>query len=257
MKTAAEVKKAKGKKKIAVLSLYDAMFAIHADNVGIDLLLVGDSVSNVLLGFDSTKRIGMAEMQIFTKAVANAKPGCMVIGDMPYRSYTNKRTALENAKKFLKAGADAVKIEGNKYGIVMHLVKNKIPVMGHVGLLPQSAKKMRVHGKGEKEAKKIFDEALQLEKAGCFSIVLESMPAKLAKRITTALKIPTIGLGAGKYCDGQVLVAHDLLGINPHEFKPKFVKHFARLSPAIERAFGRFKKEVEQGKYPSRKYSYH
>jgi len=257
MKTAAEVKRAKGKRKIAMLSLYDTMFATHANNVGIDLLLVGDSVSNVLLGYDSTKRIGMKEMEIFTKAVANAKPDCMIVGDMPYRSYENKKSALENAKKFLKAGASAVKVEGNKAKIVRHLVKNKIPVMGHVGLLPQSAKKMRVHGKEEKEAQKILAEAISLEKSGCFSIVLESMPTKLAKKITSALKIPTIGIGAGKHCDGQVLVAHDLLGINPHEFKPKFVKHFAKLSPAIEKAFARFKKEVQEGKYPSRKYSYH
>ena len=127
MKTAAEVKRAKGKRKIAMLSLYDTMFATHANNVGIDLLLVGDSVSNVLLGYDSTKRIGMKEMEIFTKAVANAKPDCMIVGDMPYRSYENKKSALENAKKFLKAGASAVKVEGNKAKIVRHLVKNKIP----------------------------------------------------------------------------------------------------------------------------------
>ena len=256
MKTAFEVKSSKGKKKIAILSLYDAMFAAHAGNVGIDIILIGDSVANVLLGFDSTRRVGMAEMIIFTKAVANAKPGCMIVGDMPYRSYGNKKSALSNAKSFMEAGANAVKIEGDKTEIVRHLIKNKIPVMGHVGLLPQSAKKMRVHGKDAREAGKILDAAISLEKAGCFSMVLESIPTKLARKITAALKIPTIGIGAGRHCDGQVLVAHDLLGISPGGFRPKFVKQYARLSKEIESAFEKFRKEVREGKYPSKKYSY-
>jgi 3-methyl-2-oxobutanoate hydroxymethyltransferase len=179
-----------------------------------------------------------------------------VIGDMPINSYERPEQALENARKFLEAGARAVKVEGCKEDVVGALTENGIQVMGHLGLLPQTAEKYGVQGKEESEAERIFQEAMTLDKLGVFALVLECVPSPLAKRITENVSMPTIGIGAGKDCDGQVLVLNDLLGLD-ESFKPKFVKRYADLSREIKTAVERFKKDVVEGKFPDEEHSFH
>ncbi|MBI2137397.1 3-methyl-2-oxobutanoate hydroxymethyltransferase, partial [Candidatus Woesearchaeota archaeon] len=191
---------------------------------GIDLVLVGDSVGNVLLGHKNTLPVTMSDMLHHTSAVCRAGLFVPVIGDMPNGSYSTPQTALRNAKKFLAAGAGALKVEGAVIKVVKKLVQNSVPVMGHVGLTPQTILDWKVQGKDEQGAKKILQDAIALDEAGCFSIVIESVPAGLAKKITESVKAPTIGIGAGPHCDGQVLVINDLLGFNAGDFKPRFVK---------------------------------
>lgn len=234
MITINKIKSMKGKEKIAMLTCYDYSTAKMMDSSGIDILLVGDSLSMVVYGNKSTRDVTMQDMIRHTSAVARGRNNALIVGDMPYRSFKDKRIAIRNAREFIKAGADAVKIEGGRkvIEIVKEIIHSGIPVMGHVGLLPQSAKRFSVMGKTEESAKKILEDAVLLEKAGCFSIVLESIPVNLAKKITESVKVPTIGIGAGKYCDGQVLVVNDMLGLF-EDFKPKFVKRYAYLAPLI------------------------
>ena len=212
-------------RKLVVITAYDYSSASIAAQGNVDLILVGDSAANVIHGFNSTSKIGMKEMLLHVAAVARAKPKIPVIADMPHRSYPNPKKALQNAKKFLNAGADAIKIEGFKLEIVKKLKKNKIKVMGHLGYLPQTAKKVKIN----REEERLLKNAKAMEKAGCKWLVLELVPEQTAKKITKSLKIPTIGIGAGRYCSGQVLVFHDVLGLNPKAFKPKFLKQYADL----------------------------
>lgn len=246
----------KGREKIAMLTSYDFVTASYLKEAGIDIVLVGDSIGNVLLGYKNTVPVTMNEMLHHTRAVCRANLSVPVIGDMPNGSYKNPKIALENAKNFLQVGADGVKVEGPVIEVVKELVKNGVQVMGHVGLTPQSIIEWKVQGKNESDAKKIFEDAIELEKAGCFAIVIESVLAKLAAKITEKLTVPTIGIGAGLHCDGQVLVINDLIGMNAGEFKPRFVKQYLNLRPEIIGAIKEFKKEVREKKYPGKENIY-
>ena len=250
------IEKIKKKEKIVMLTAYDYQTAKLIDEVGVDLILIGDSLGMVVLGHKDTKNVTMQEMIHHTKAVVNGVKNSLIIGDMPIHTYDTVDDALVNAKKFIEVGAHGVKIEGNKPNIIKALLKEGIPVMGHLGLLPQTTEKYSVKGKEEIEAEKIYKDALELEKLGVFSIVLECVPENLAKKITDSVKIPTIGIGAGKYCRGQVLVINDLLGMDD-SFKPKHVKKYADLSKTIKNAVSKFKEEVLEGKFPDDEHTFH
>jgi len=252
----------KNKRKITMLTAYDYPLASLMDRVGIDMILVGDSVANVVLGLDSTTKVGMAEMIHHAKAVTRAVKYSLVIGDMPYESYqVNPEDSVKNAHRFIdEAKCDAVKLEwfDRCLEVTKKVIKAGIPVMGHIGLTPQTADKLggfKVQGKDAEAAKRLIEQAQALQKLGCFSIVLECVPDKIAQIITQKLRIPTIGIGAGPDCDGQVLVTHDLLGLF-ERFTPKFVKKYINLSPLIERAIEEYKNEVIQGKFPTSEHSF-
>ena len=244
----------KGKEAIAVLTCYDYNTAKLLEEIGIDIILVGDSLGNVVLGYGSTKDVSMEDMIRHTGAVRRGAISSFIVADMPYKSDENAELAIKNAHELMEAGAEAVKVEG-KPEICKALVRNGIPVMGHVGLLPQTAQEYKVRGRDNKEGEEIFKMAVDLEKAGCFAVVLESIPISLAKRITDYLEIPTIGIGAGPYCDGQVLVINDILGMF-EDFKPKFVKRYANINDTIRKAVKGYKKEVKSGEFPSEEYSF-
>ena len=246
----------KGEEKIVVLTAYDALTASLVDSCKIEMILVGDSVGNVLLGYENTTKVTMQDMLHHVSAVCRAKSNAPVIADMPIHSYDNPKIALENAKKFIMLGADAVKIEGAKIDVVRELVKNKISVQGHVGLLPQTMLDYKVQGKTDELANKIIADSIALDKAGIFSLVIECVPASLGKKITESVSVPTIGIGAGMDCDGQVLVINDLLGLNSGDFKPKFVKRYADLKSEFLKAVNEYKKEVKERKFPSEEFSY-
>jgi len=253
-------KKERGEK-IVILTAYDYLTAKIVDKAGVDAILVGDSLAMVALGYPSTLQVTMEEMLHHAKAVVRGREKAMVIFDMPFLSYqTGKRDAVLNAGRALKeAGCNAVKIEGGveQADTIRALVDAGIPVMGHVGLQPQSVNLYggyKLRGKGE-ERERILKDALAVEEAGAFAVVLEKIPAELAKEITETLKIPTIGIGAGPHCDGQVLVFHDMVGLF-RDFKPRFVKRYAELGEEAERAVEEFIKEVKEGKFPSSEHSY-
>ncbi|MGQ9641116.1 MAG: 3-methyl-2-oxobutanoate hydroxymethyltransferase [Candidatus Bathycorpusculaceae bacterium] len=250
------IRQKKGKEKIIMLTAYDYQMAKILDEAGIDLILVGDSLGMVVQGYSDTKNVTMADMIYHTKAVARGAKKTPIIGDMPINSYNTPEEALINAKKFVEAGAHGVKIEGNNPEVVKALLDSGIPVQGHVGMLPQMADVYRVKGKKPEEAEQIFREALELDRLEVFSIVIECVPESLAKKITEAVNAPTIGIGAGKYCDGQVLVINDMLGMDL-SFKPKFVKHYAKLNEVITDAVTRFVEEVSAGVYPDEEHTYH
>jgi len=250
------IKQKKGKEKIIMLTAYDYQMAKILDEMKIDLILVGDSLGMVFQGHNDTKSVTMIDMVYHTRAVARAVKNTPIIGDMPINSYNTIEDGLANARRFLDAGAHGVKVEGNKPEIVNALIKAGIPVMGHVGMLPQTAESYKVKGKTVEEADKIFRDAVELDKQGVFSIVLECIPESLAKRITETVKASTIGIGAGRYCDGQVLVINDMLGLD-EGFKPKFVKEYANLNTVVKNAVGKFKEEVSTGKYPDEEHTYH
>ncbi|MCR4335449.1 MAG: 3-methyl-2-oxobutanoate hydroxymethyltransferase [archaeon] len=243
-------------KKIVMITAYDYSSASIANDAGVDFILVGDSAANVVHGMKSTREIRMEEMLVHVKAVCRAKPKAIVVADMPYKSDSTPASALKNAKLFLKAGAKAVKIEvseDTKIKVIETLVKNKIKVMGHLGYLPQSNSKPKVN----KEETKLLKDSALLELIGCSWLVLELVPEKIAGEITELLSIPTIGIGAGKYCSGQVLVFHDLVGLNADDsFKPKFVKQYASLKKDAVKAVKKYAKEVREGKFPKKKNSY-
>jgi 3-methyl-2-oxobutanoate hydroxymethyltransferase len=246
-------------KRFGMLTAYDFPTAQILDRAGIPVILVGDSVGNNVLGYETTLPVTMEEMLHHTRAVARGVERAMVVGDMPFLSYqVSLEDGIRNAGRFIKdGGAHAVKVEGAQYDLIHKLVELGIPVMAHVGLTPQSVHGMggyRVQGRGEEAARKLLDQALNLEKAGAFSIVLEGMPSDVGRTITHELQIPTIGIGAGPECDAQVLVINDLLGLN--EAVPKFVSRYANLREEMTRAVTAFAADVEAGTFPDEGHSY-
>ena len=243
--------------KIICLTAYSKNFAEQVDKFA-DITLVGDSLGSVLYDFDTTKKVTLNNMINHSRSVRLGVKKSLMVVDMPYNSYNSNISALKNARKIIKeTKCDAVKLEGGKkiIGQINCLIKNKIPVMGHLGLLPQTAKgKFKSKGKTEKEKKKLINEALMLQDSGVFSIVLECIKSSTAKEITESLKIPTIGIGSSVNCDGQVLVTDDLLGLNNTNIK--FVKKFINLKKYIDAGIKKFSYEVKSKKYPSKKYSY-
>ncbi len=257
-----EIKLLKDKRKITMLTAYDYPIAYLVDNAGIDMILVGDSLANVVLGLDSTTEVGMSEMIHHAKAVSRAAKNSLVIGDMPYESYqAHPQDAVKNARRFIEeAGCQAVKLEWfeNCLTVTEKITGSGIPVMGHIGLTPQTADKLggfKVQGKDAEAANILIEQAKALEQKGCFSIVLECVPEKLAQIITEKISIPTIGIGAGKYCDGQVLVINDMLGLF-QRYTPKFVKKYANLSELITQAILEYKKEVGEGSFPDEEHAF-
>ncbi len=261
--TVLDLKEKKQKKEpIVMITAYDYPSAQMVDEVGVDIILVGDSLGMVVLGYENTLPVTMEDMLRHTAAVVRGAKRTMVVGDMPFMSYQlSPEQALDNAGRFIKeAGAHAVKLEGGEEVLeaIQKITSAGIPVMGHIGLTPQSIHRIggyRVQGRDEETALKLKRDAKLLEKAGCFSIVLEAVPVELAKEITESLEIPTIGIGAGPYCDGQVLVYHDVLGIF-QEFKPKFVKRYANLRASIIDAVKSYVEEVRSREFPDEEHSY-
>jgi 3-methyl-2-oxobutanoate hydroxymethyltransferase len=250
--------------KIVCLTAYDFPTAKVLDEAGVDIILVGDSLGMVVLGYENTVPVTMDEMIHHTRAVTRAVNRALVVGDMPYFSFhLDAGETIRNASRFLKeAGASAVKIEGaskKRLKLVQAMVEAEIPVMGHVGLTPQSIHRLgqfKVRGVASEEARRIIDGAKELEKAGAFSVVLESVPMEIAKIITGEVGIPTIGIGAGPACDGQVLVFHDLVGYSAG-YLPKFVRKYADLHGTISRAVGAYAADVRAGRFPDDSSSYH
>ena len=247
----------KNKSKIICLTSYTKNFSEILDKYT-DIILVGDSLGSVLYSFDTTKNVNLKMMIEHSKSVRKGIKKSLMVVDMPYNTYRNKSEALKNAKKIIKdSKADAVKLEGGKkiINIIKHLRKNKINVMGHLGILPQSQKgKFRYKGKTSLERKRLLADAMLLQKNGVFSIVLECIETSLSKKITKELKIPTIGIGSSVNCDGQVLVTDDLIGLNLTSIK--FVKSFYNIRKHIELAIKKFSSDVKNKKYPSSKFSY-
>ena len=254
MKSIQEIKSMKGKQKIVMLTAYDFPTAKLVDGV-VDIILVGDSLGMVVLGYENTTQVTMDDMLRATGAVARGAKNTFIVGDMPIGTYDNEKSALKNAKLFLEAGAHAVKIERNPK-IAEYLVKNGIEVMGHIGLTPQTITTFKVQGKDKESADKILNEGIELEKAGCFSLVLECILLELAKTITSKIKIPTIGIGAGIHCDGQVLVTNDILGLYG-DFNPKFLKRYAEIGNEMKKAFENYAKDVREEKFPGDENSFH
>jgi 3-methyl-2-oxobutanoate hydroxymethyltransferase len=249
--------------KITCLTAYDYPTARLLDEAGVDILLVGDSLGMVVLGYESTLPVTMEEMLQCTRAVRRGTRHALLVADMPYGSYhDDPAEAVRHAIRFVKeAGAEAVKIEGGerRMELIARLVDAEIPVMGHIGLTPQSVNAFggfRVQGKSEEAGEQLLRDARAVEAAGAFSIVLESIPRELAARITAKLKIPTIGIGAGPDCDGQVLVIHDLVGLS-FGHKPKFARRYANVGEMISRAAAEYCRDVQQGSFPSDEESYH
>lgn len=254
--TAPKIKALKGEKKIAVLTAYDALTARYVDEAGLPVVLVGDSLANTVLGYETTIPVTMDQMVHHTAAVSRGVKDALIVADMPFMSYQGTlEHALENAGRFLKeGGADAVKIEGGvmRAELIEKMVANGIPVLGHIGLLPQSVKEtggFKMQGKTDESARKLMDDAMAVEQSGAFAVVLECVPPELAQKITAALAIPTIGIGAGPQCDGQVLVFTDLLGMG-HGRVPGFVKKFADLRPQIQSALASYKNDIETSAFP-------
>lgn len=251
------------RQKIAMLTAYDYGFAKILDEAGIDILLVGDSLGMVVLGLEDTLPVTVEDMMHHTKAVARGAKRAMVVTDMPFMSYQiSDEKALENAGNMLKfAGAHAVKLEGGAHiaGLVKKMTGIGIPVMGHLGLTPQSVHQLGGYGLQAKdigEAQALLDDAIALEEAGAFAIVLEKIPAELAELVTASLEIPTIGIGAGPACDGQVLVTNDVLGMFDR-FVPKFVKQYANLKSEIDRAVKEYVADVRSDVFPASEQSFH
>ena len=247
----------KNKLKIICLTAYSKNFAEEVDQYA-DITLVGDSLGSVLYNYNSTKKVTLTNMIDHSKSVRMGVKKSLMVVDMPYNTYKSNNSALNNARKIIKeTKCDAVKLEGGKKIIsqINYLIRNKISVMGHLGLLPQTAKgKFKSKGKTEKEKKQLINDALLLQKSGVFAIVLECIKASTAKQITKYLKIPTIGIGSSVHCDGQVLVTDDLIGLN--ETNIRFVKKFINLKKYINQGLKRFTSEVKLEKYPSKKHSY-
>jgi len=247
---------------VAVVTAYDYPTARLADEAGIDILLVGDSVGTVVLGYENTLPVTVEDVLHHTKAVTRARPAAMVVADMPFMSYqVSPEQAVANAGRFIQeGGADAVKLEGGERVLpaVRRLVEIGIPVMGHLGLTPQSVLAFggyKVQARGEADQERLLREAQLLEEAGCFALVLEGIPARFGGLVSRALTIPTIGIGAGSGCDGQVLVSHDLLGFYLGR-TPKFVRRYAELATTVRDAFARYVDDVKTRRYPSEEESY-
>ena len=256
MKRILDLKLKKNKSKILCLTAYSKNIASIIDK-HCDLILVGDSLGSVLYNFSSTKKVTLDMMIEHSKSVRMGVKKSLMVVDMPYNTYRNPKEALSNAKKIIaKTKCDAIKLEGGKkvFQIIKTLIKNKIPVMGHLGLLPQSAINFKFKGKEMNERKTILRDSKLLEEVGVFAIVLECIESSLAKEITKTINIPTIGIGASVHCDGQVLVTDDLIGLNP--IKVRFVKKFANITKQINTAIIKFKNEVKNKKFPKKINSY-
>lgn len=257
-------KKKKGGEKITALTAYNYPIAKIVDQSGVDLILVGDTLGMVVLGYENTIPVTMEEMIHHTKAVTRAVKRAFVVGDMPYFSFhLTKEETVTNASRFLKeAGAHAVKIEGasaKRLGLIRDMVEAEIPVMGHVGLTPQSIHhlgRFKVKGKIGKDAKSILEDALNLQRAGVFAVIIECVPMGLARIVTEKLDIPTIGIGAGPYCDGQILVFHDLVGFL-NGYLPRFVKRYVHLHDVMSQAVGDYCMDVRKRVFPDDSHSYH
>ena len=249
------LEKKRRRERIVALTAYDAPFAALLDQAGLDVVLVGDSLGNVVQGEASTLPVTMEQMLYHTRLVARAVKDALVVGDMPFGSYqVSSEDAVRNAVAFLKAGAAAVKLEGGvrMQGTIGRLAEADIPVMGHVGLTPQS-----VHALGgykvQRDAKRLMRDARAVQAAGAFAVVLEAVPARLAAEVTAALRIPTIGIGAGPRCDGQILVLHDLLGLSARA--PRFAKRYAEMGRLTLEAAIAFAAEVRAGRFPGKEHS--
>lgn len=250
-------------KKFTMVTAYDYAFATQVDKTDIEMILVGDSAAMVMLGYKSTVPIEMDTLILLAKAVVAGAPNTFIVGDMPFLSYeVSAEKAVENAGQFMKeAEVDCVKLEGGQRvaDTVAAIVKAGIPVMGHIGLTPQSSSQLggfRVQGKDIAAAERLLEDALALEEAGAFCIVLEAIPNPVAQAITERLKVPSLGIGAGLHCDAQVLVMHDLLGLFDR-FVPKFVKQYAQIGKDVVAAFSKFDEEVKTGAFPDDEHSYH
>ena len=248
--------------RIVMLTAYDYQTAMLEDSSGVDVILVGDTLGMVVLGYENTIPVTLEEVIHHLKAVARARPRAFLVGDLPFMSYqTGVSDAVRNAGRLIKEGAaEAVKLEGGRRmeSVIRAILDADIPVMGHIGLTPQSLHQMggyRVQGKDRESADKLLEEAALLQDVGCFAMVLEGIPWKLAAEITASVSIPTIGIGAGPQCDGQVLVVNDVLGMNDG-FSPKFVKRYADVAGEMKRAFSEYVQEVKEGKFPDLDHSY-
>ena len=260
--TAARLRALKGHEKIVCLTAYDYASARILDEAGLHLILVGDSLAMVMLGYATTLPVTMEEMLHHCAAVARGTRRALVVADMPFMSYqVSAAQALENAGRFLKqAGADAVKIEGGAFRapVITALVANGIPVLGHIGLTPQSIREMggyKVQGRRPEEAERLLEDARALDAAGVFAIVLECVPQELGAELTAAVRVPTIGIGAGAACDGQILVSHDLLGLTSGT-PPRFVKRYADLGTEARRAVEAYRDDVAAGRFPDDEHTY-
>ncbi len=252
----------KSQKKLVMVTAYDYPSALLADGAGLDLVLVGDSLGNVVLGHSSTLPVTLDDMVRHTQAVRRGVARALLVADMPYLSYhfTPVEAARNAGRLVQEGGAEAVKVEGGakRVGAIRAILDAEIPVMGHLGLTPQSVHAVggyRVQGRGPGEAERLAAEARALEEAGVFAIVLECVPAAVAEAVTRAVRVPTIGIGAGPACDGQVLVFHDLVGLTPGH-RPRFVRRYLELADAIGGALGRFREDVESGRFPSAEESF-
>ncbi|MDQ1436416.1 MAG: 3-methyl-2-oxobutanoate hydroxymethyltransferase [Acidimicrobiaceae bacterium] len=260
--TAPAVRARKGTDPLVMVTAYDAPGARMADEAGVDLILVGDSLAMVVLGYEDTLQVTTEDMAHHIAAVARAKPRCMVVGDLPWMSYhVSVEDTVRNAAALVRAGAQAVKLEGGakRVPMVSAIVDAEIPVMGHIGLTPQSVHAMggfKVQGKSVDAAALLVEDALALEAAGVFSLVLEGVPDEVARMVTAAVSVPTIGIGAGPWCDGQVLVFHDVLGIEDR-IVPKFVRRYASLRADGVAALAAFADDVRARRFPSDAESYH
>lgn len=259
--TAPRIRALKGKQRIAMLTAADFTTARLIDEAGLPMILVGDSLGMTVLGYENTLPVTLEQMLHHSAAVRRGAPRAMVVTDLPFLTYqASVADAITNAGRCLKeAGVDAVKLEGGAIRVphVRALVENGIPVLGHIGLLPQSVNAMggfRVQGRTEEDVERLIRDARALEEAGVFAMVLEGMPAETGRRITETVSVPTIGIGAGPHCDGQVLVVNDALGLTAHP--PKFAKKYADLRGAMQQAFAAYRDEVERGDYPGPEHGY-
>ena len=255
--TVPAVRAAKGQRKLGMITAYDHPSARIADEAGADIILVGDSLAMVVLGHPDTLSVTMEEMLHHTRAAARGTAHALVVGDMPWLSYhLSTSETVRNAGEFIRAGAQAVKIEGgrpSRIAMVRAILDAEIPVMGHVGLTPQSVHAFggfKVQGRGEEAARRLLEEAIALDEAGCFAIVLECVPSELAAWITENVSVPTIGIGAGPGCDGQVLVFHDVLGLYEGH-QPKFVRRYAETGAVIKDAIERYLSDVRECRFPN------
>ncbi|MGZ4809134.1 MAG: 3-methyl-2-oxobutanoate hydroxymethyltransferase [Thermoanaerobaculia bacterium] len=261
--TAPAVRAMKGAQRIGMITAYDFPGAKIADAAGSDIILVGDSLAMVVLGYPDTLSVTVDDMIHHTRAVVRAATTALVVGDMPYLSYhVSVEESVRNAGRFIQAGAQAVKVEGGKPSrikMIEAILDAEIPVMGHIGLTPQSVNALggfKLQGKNVDDARRLVDEAVAIEQAGCFSLVLECVPTELAQLITEKISIPTIGIGAGPHCDGQVLVFHDLLGLYDGH-TPKFVRRYAEIGAEIKTAIEKYLADVREGRFPNDAESFH
>jgi 3-methyl-2-oxobutanoate hydroxymethyltransferase len=243
-----DLMKMKGVEPISMLTAYTSPVAKGIERAGIPVILVGDTVGMVEMGFDSTREVTIEHMEYHVGAVRRGAPDTHIIGDLPYRTDKDPGTALASARRLVEAGADSIKLEGPKYGVIAHLVAHEIPVVGHTGLTPQTATSFRKAGNTDAEAQRITEEARGIQEAGAFMVVLEHIPYSLAEAITRELRIPTIGIGAGPDCDGQVLVINDALGLG--DYWPPFSKQYAHVSEIVVRVARDFSSEVASREFP-------